>query len=221
MLRGITNMKKAFIGLLILILSAWAQYVFSAEPIQLARMNGYVAAGVGAAASCSNGLTDTSYTEAADSAGVVTPTSMVGQSFEVSTPGMKIYSITILVYAAYGAITNETITIRYGTNPNLGGTCGVGNNCLKEVTTSALSLSYAETKTVEVIFQDTNALNTGTPYYFMVHSSASADFIVLYNRTGEYGNGVGYGTTSDASDWDLTGHNDDSWDLYFVIKKCN
>lgn len=40
-------MKKAFIGLLILILSAWAQYVFSAEPIQLARMNGYVAAGVG------------------------------------------------------------------------------------------------------------------------------------------------------------------------------
>lgn len=42
-------MKKAFIGLLILILSAWAQYVFSAEPIQLARMNGYVAAGVGAA----------------------------------------------------------------------------------------------------------------------------------------------------------------------------
>lgn len=41
-------MKKAFIGLLILILSAWAQYVFSAEPIQLARMNGYVAAGVGA-----------------------------------------------------------------------------------------------------------------------------------------------------------------------------
>jgi hypothetical protein len=43
-------MKKAFIGLLILVLSAWAQYVFSAEPIQLARMNGYVAAGVGVAA---------------------------------------------------------------------------------------------------------------------------------------------------------------------------
>lgn len=42
-------MKKTFIGLLILVLSAWAQYVFSAEPIQLARMNGYVAAGVGAA----------------------------------------------------------------------------------------------------------------------------------------------------------------------------
>lgn len=38
-------MKKAFIGLLILILSAWAQYVFSAEPIQLARMNPYVAGG--------------------------------------------------------------------------------------------------------------------------------------------------------------------------------
>jgi hypothetical protein len=43
-------MKKTFIGLLILVLSAWAQYVFSAEPIQLARMNGYVAAGVGAGA---------------------------------------------------------------------------------------------------------------------------------------------------------------------------
>jgi hypothetical protein len=42
-------MKKAFIGLLILILSAWAQYVFSAEPIQLARMNPYVAGGAGAA----------------------------------------------------------------------------------------------------------------------------------------------------------------------------
>jgi hypothetical protein len=25
----------------------------------------------------------------------------------------------------------------------------------------------------------------------------------------------------DASDWDLTGHNEDSYDLYFVIKKCN
>jgi hypothetical protein len=63
-------MKKAFIGLLILILSAWAQYVFSAEPIQLARMNGYVAAGVGAA-SCSNAASDyvgdkTKYTEAAN-----------------------------------------------------------------------------------------------------------------------------------------------------------
>jgi hypothetical protein len=45
-------MKKAFIGLLILILSAWAQYVFSAEPIQLARMNPYVAGGA-RAASCS------------------------------------------------------------------------------------------------------------------------------------------------------------------------
>jgi hypothetical protein len=42
-------MKKAFIGLLILVLSAWAQYVFSAEPIQLARMNPYVAGGAGAA----------------------------------------------------------------------------------------------------------------------------------------------------------------------------
>lgn len=51
MLQETTNMKKTFIGLLILVLSAWAQYVFSAEPIQLARMNGYVSAGVGAAAS--------------------------------------------------------------------------------------------------------------------------------------------------------------------------
>jgi hypothetical protein len=38
---------------LILILSAWAQYVFSAEPIQLARMNPYVAGGAGAA-SCAD-----------------------------------------------------------------------------------------------------------------------------------------------------------------------
>jgi hypothetical protein len=45
-------MKKAFIGLLILILSAWAQYVFSAEPIQLARMNPYVAGGASAGGSC-------------------------------------------------------------------------------------------------------------------------------------------------------------------------
>lgn len=214
-------MKKTFIGLLILVLSAsaWAQYVFSAEPIQLARMNGYVAAGVGAA-SCSNGLTDTSYTEAATYGIIVTSTAMAGQSFEVSTPGMKIYSITIRTYA-HEDITNETITIRYGTNLNLGGTCGVGNNCLKEVTTPALSWSAAETKNVEVIFQDTNALNTETPYYFMVHSSASADLAVLYVFPGEYGNGTSYSTSSDASDWDLTGHNDNSYDLYFVIKKCN
>lgn len=215
-------MKKAFIGLLILILSAWAQYVFSAEPIQLARMNPYVAGGVNVAvASCETGTLDFSAVDASDTAAYIGTQKMGGQSFTIATNGSKLYSIKIKTYA-YNAVTGQTITIRYGTSEDLGGTCGAGNNCLKEASSSTVSWNATETKWIEVVFKDTNILSTGTTYYFMVHSSVSTDDLgIVCSTSSIYANGVAYATGSDASDWNLSGHNENSGDVGFEIYRCD
>jgi hypothetical protein len=115
-------MKKAFIGLLILVLSAWAQYVFSAEPIQLARMNPYVA-GVVSAASYSNPCPGSwGFCESFDSSSSCysgdtglncTDTWVKGgtgtQNFkDSSSPLEGSYSYTLDTTTAYGYATNVT-----------------------------------------------------------------------------------------------------------------
>lgn len=185
-------------------------------------MNPYIlGGGASAAAACATGTEDTSYKPTVNSYAIISPTKMAGESFKVTTNGMTLYSISVKIMAN-SSFTDKKLTIRYGTGENLGGTCGAGNTCLKEASSATFSLSVSTSADIEVIFQDTNVLSTASTYYFMVHSDDTADATkVSYIGTGEYADGKKYATSSDASDWNLTGHNDDAEDIYFIIKRCD
>lgn len=184
-------MKKTFIGLLILVLSAWAQYVFSAEPIQLARMNGYVAAGVGAAASksCAVDSTlwkDSTATDDFISACGTNARTYVGQGDFDPGENKVVCSISTNIRNVYGSATYIIIIA-----PMSGDSIGtVGTGC----TSDAITIDSSGTKT----FTGLNcSLTNGTTYAISIVRST-----LNYDETNYLAAGIYVSTTSTA----LSGH---------------
>jgi len=168
--------------------------------------------GVAGASACASGTADQG-NAISDSGYAISTTAIAGQSFQVTSNGSKLYSITVKTKGtANGA---ATLTLRYGTEENLGTYLGS-----KQVSdTWALDTD----KTVEFVIQDTtNTFNAGTAYYFAILSSAT-NVSVYYKQSAPndpYANGRAYNTSS-AADWSLVGHEDPANDLGFLIKVCN
>lgn len=201
-------MKRLLLTILCVL---FAYPCFAAEPIQLARMNPWVAGSV-AANSCSSGTTDVDTGITNDTSSKITTTAMGGHSFQVATNGIHLYSITLSIYG--NDSVNANMILRYGNSENLG-------TYYKQVTKAVNIVNGWQT--VEIIIADTDhTLSTGTTYYFMVHTNETSENIRWgwSAETNTYADGNAYFTTSDASDWDLTGHGD-PYDSFLIIKRCD
>jgi hypothetical protein len=170
-------MKKAFIGLLILILSAWAQYVFSAEPIQLARMNPYVAGGARAAAQWSyNSDTKTDTVDGTTSQYALGAPVTISAATNVTALAFKVKGVgsaTGMKICLHANTTGE------GTPPLACGTCIPSDEswCIANVTyTATASTTYIVSAMTDVNMTNAYGKSSGaTGVYGGTRSYATFD----------------------------------------------
>lgn len=198
-----TPMKRLLILLLLLPSLAWGQ--------EYARMSPYIlGAGVSAAA-CTTG---TVVAEGTTGNTTIT-TTLLGQSFVVTSDNSYLYSITVVFYCVTGGgCTDTSFTIRYGNALDMSSSYwGTAN-----VTISGLA--DGATNNYEFVFQDTtNVMNTGNTYYFVLVKTSGTQVVGYGDSTGDYAGGQQYSTA--AVDYNLTGHQDASNDLKFSVKVCD
>jgi len=169
---------------------------------------GGAAAGGEGEPTCDTGTSVISQLSATSAAG--TNGYSIGQSFTVSS-SFYLYSITIRVNndAASG-----NLTVRWGTSTDLSGTCGIGNNCIEEVTVATPNYPGGG-QIYEFVMSTVNELTAGV-YYLQVAGSTNYD--ISRESTSSYtGGDYYYGT---AGTWIATSVVSGR-DMYFVVKSCD
>jgi len=193
-------MKRLFLTFLCVL---FAYPCFAAEPIQLARMNPWVAGSV-AANSCSSGTEDQSQTAGPNSIDMISDVAR-GQSFKVTNTS-HLYSIQVELSG--GGTASDCATLRWGTSANLSsGALGTRQVC-----------NIGVKGYVEFVLQNsTNELTSDNTYYFGLVEDSGA--IILYrNEYDVYANGAYYYGTAGAA-WNMS--NTATYDVNFKVFVCN
>lgn len=198
-------MKKLILLLLLIPSLAWGQV--STSGVSLSGCS----SGGASAAACSSGTADASQ-EVGNS---TITTTLLGQSFTVSSDNSYLYSIIVRFYCnTSGTCTDTSFTLRYGNAENM------SSSYWGTASTTISGLTYTNSVDYEFVVQDTtNVMNTGNTYYFVLVKTSGTQVVGSSNSSGGYAGGQQYSTS--ATDYNLTGHEDASRDLVFTVKVCD